>query len=381
MRAGYLSKELMNAALSCRAFAVAVAALWPFAQARAQSASATPSPPASPPAKPPLEPSFDLAPRRATDTVTLSLEKADLPELVRTMSQMTGKQFVFAAAPRSFEATLISQQKVTVAEAYQAFLSILAANHQSFGLPTTSSSAASALSSLATLAAPASVNYAKIGPEIKITPHLNDSDEVRLDIHETISDLTADPPQGTLGTINYVERAAETTLTVKDGHTVVIGGLVRDKLTRTSTKVPLFGDIPLLGLLFRSSKETVEKDNLVLILTPHIIRDEDDMRRIFEERMQERQEFLDHYFVFRDEAPPYFDPSRGSGLLAALRASHRDLEARRLLEDPAPPASPPAHKPRPALDLPSSQLLSPQAAPSPSVQGTSAPRAIERMEK
>ena len=76
-----------------------------------------------------IDASLDHAPRRPDELVTLSLENADLSDLVRTMSEMTGKRFVVAAAPKSFQATVVSPQKVTVAEAYQAFLTILAANH------------------------------------------------------------------------------------------------------------------------------------------------------------------------------------------------------------------------------------------------------------
>ena len=135
---------------------------------------------------------------------------------------------------------------------------------------------------------------------------------------ETISDIGA--THGTLGTVDFTERGAQTTLTVKDGHTAVIGGLVRDRVVHSATKIPLLGDIPVIGALFRSTLDQAEKGNLVLVLTPHIIRSEDDMRRIFEQRMQERQEFLDHYFVFRDGTPVGFDPARGHGLLAELRA-------------------------------------------------------------
>ena len=115
-----------------------------------------------------------------------------------------------------------------------------------------------------------------------------------------------------------------------------------------TTKVPLLGDIPVLGALFRSTIDTVEKDNLVLVLTPHIIRNEDDMRHIFEVRMQERQEFLDHYFVFRDGPPIGFDPARGHGLLASLRESYGEVAERRRLESQVPQTvvTAPIHGPR-----------------------------------
>ena len=127
-------------------------------------------------------------------------------------------------------------------------------NAASYGSPSLSGTAGgTAASALSLYSAPASQNYGKIGPQIKVTPHIDDSEDVRLDVTETISDLTGEPPQGTLGTINFTERGASTTLTVKDGHTAVIGGLVKDKVTHYAVKVPLLGDIPILGALFRST--------------------------------------------------------------------------------------------------------------------------------
>ncbi|HEY8042581.1 MAG TPA: type II secretion system protein GspD, partial [Polyangiaceae bacterium] len=215
--------------------------------------------------------------------------------------------------------------------------------------------------------------------------HLDDSDDVRLDVEESISDLTSDPPQGTLGTVNFVERGATTTLTVKDEHTVVIGGLVRDKVLHYASKVPLLGDIPILGALFRSTHDTIEKDNLVLVLTPYIVRDDGDMRRIFERRMQERQEFLDHYFVFRDGPEPGFNPSPGHGLLAEIRATHAELAERQRLEAP-PPDTIVTHTPRPSLDLPTGQpgvaSAQPGSVPSvPNVNVAPAVRTLDRVEK
>jgi general secretion pathway protein D len=252
-------------------------------------------------------------------------------------------------------------------------------NAASFSLPA-SGAAGAAASSLLPVSAPATQNYQAIGPEIKVTPHLNDSDDVRLDVSETISDVTSGP-QGTLGTIDFLERAATTTLTVKDGHTAVIGGLVRDKVTHRTVKVPLLGDIPVLGALFRSKLDDIDKGNLVLVLTPHIIRTEDDMRRVFEERMQERQEFLDHYMVFRDGPPVGFHPARGHGMLFEVRASDREIEERRRFAPP-PPEATPAHEPRAPIDLPSARAaIAGPNAPALNVLNVQAPpRSIERVE-
>ncbi len=222
-------------------------------------------------------------------------------------------------------------------------------------VPSATGAASATASSYLPYSAPATQNYGKIGPMLQVTPHLNDSDDVRLDVEETISDLTPDPPQGTLGTVNFIERHAMTTMTVKDGSTAVIGGLVRDTVQHTATKVPILGDLPLLGVFFRSTSDIISKANLVLVLTPHIIRDEGDMKRVVGKRMEERQQFLDHYLLFHDDtgAPVGFDPRRGHGLLGEIQEdASKILEERTLAADAAlrPAAD---HEERPALDLPS----------------------------
>jgi general secretion pathway protein D len=266
----------------------------------------------------------------------------------------------------------------TPAELHVQLNTSLQRNAPSYGVPgTTGAGSSTAASAFAMYSAPASANYGKIGPQIKVTPHIDESDEVRLDVTETISDLGA--THGTLGTVDFTERGAQTTLTVKDGHTAVIGGLVRDRVVHSATKIPLLGDIPVIGALFRSSLDTTEKGNLVLVLTPHIIRSEDDMRRIFEQRMQERQEFLDHYFVFRDGPPVGFDPARGRGMLATLRASYEDVAARKRLEAPALGSTVAAHEPHEAMSMPNGHAEL-QAQPA-KLDVTPPARTIERVEK
>jgi general secretion pathway protein D len=272
-------------------------------------------------------------------------------------TSIPGLGFFLDAFATSSDADILSTPHVLATDNTPADIKVqlhtsLQKNAASYALPSAGAAGSSAASALFPVSAPASSNYVPIGPEIKVTPHLNESDDVRLDVAETISDLTGQPPQGTLGTIDYVERAATTTLTVKDGHTAIIGGLVRNRVLHSATKVPLLGDIPILGALFRSTHDEVAKDNLVLILTPHIIRTEDDMRRVFEARMQERQEFLDHALAFGSEGPVGFDPARGRGLLGEVRASHRETRERRELESAPPPSDVANHDAHPPLDLP-----------------------------
>jgi general secretion pathway protein D len=193
-----------------------------------------------------------------------------------------------------------------------------------------------------------------IGTKVKIVPHLNDSDEVRLEVTEEISDVTGQQPIGSLGVVPFSKRTAQTQLVVQDQQTVVIGGLVRNRVARTDTKIPLLGDIPVLGALFRSSSSSLQKSNLILVLTPYIVREQSDLRTVFERKMQERQEFLDHYFVFSDqteyEAPK--DYSRTNGLLEEIRQSFQQIDEQRRLEDLMRPRGMRGHVPGQPLELP-----------------------------
>jgi general secretion pathway protein D len=225
--------------------------------------------------------------------------------------------------------------------------------------------------------APAAMNYKPLGPQIKITPHLNESDDVRLDIVETISDTTG-VPEGALGTLPFTERGATTTLTVHDQKTAVIGGLVADKISHETVKIPFLGDIPLLGFLFRHTNDTKEKTDLVLVLTPYIIRDQEDMRRIVERRMQERQDLLDHQALFSDrpwrEAP--FERTRG--LLGSIRHTTKMLAEQQEREDALLPRPPKTHEPTEPIELPPTAVVSgAPAAPEPK----SPPVAAARVER
>src|SRR5690606_26175732 len=104
------------------------------------------------------------------------------------------------------------------------------------------------------------------GNRIKITPHVNESSQVRLELE--LESSAPGAPQGALGAIPITRRVTTTTLVVKDQQTVVIGGLTREEFTTARTKVPVLGDLPVLGFLFRSSTTEKRKTNLLLVLTP-----------------------------------------------------------------------------------------------------------------
>jgi general secretion pathway protein D len=189
-----------------------------------------------------------------------------------------------------------------------------------------------------------------VGIKIKVTPHINNANQVRLELEQESSDTGA--PTGALGAVPIIKRTANTTITVDDQQTVVIGGLTRDEQSRSEKKVPILGDIPVLGFLFRSTTNEKKKANLMLVLTPYIVRDQADLRKVFERKMQERQEFLDRYFVFAgtDWSAPK-DYSRANGLVENIRQSYFKVEEQiRLLKESEPTQR--DHTPGAAIDLP-----------------------------
>jgi general secretion pathway protein D len=192
-----------------------------------------------------------------------------------------------------------------------------------------------------------------VGTKIRVVPHINDSNEIRLEIDEEISEAGA-PLEGSLGAIPINKRTAKTTVVVQDQQTVVIGGLIRNAIRRGTSRIPILGDLPLIGILFRSESRTVERRNLLLFLTPYVIRDQSDLRRIFERKMRERQEFLDRYFVFSEsqEYRPPIDYTRTNGLVEEIRQSIRELRVQAEIESRAIPRPPPPHTVSPPIELP-----------------------------
>ena len=101
----------------------------------------------------------------------------------------------------------------------------------------------------------------------------------------------------TISQIDIDRSVGELNIILRDGQTAAIGGLVDTTTRKEDSRVPLLGDMPVLGALFRNTNHRTQRSNLLLFLTPYIIRDQSDFRRIFERKMQERQEFLDRYFA------------------------------------------------------------------------------------
>ena len=130
-------------------------------------------------------------------------------------------------------------------------------------------------STLSTTGTTTSVDRKDIGITLKLKPQISEGDYIRLDINQEISAVKSNKGQAV--DLVTTKRAAKTTVVVKDGETVVIGGLIQDQENSSDSKVPLLGDIPGLGWLFKTTTKTRNKTNLIILLVPHIVRNGSDM--------------------------------------------------------------------------------------------------------
>jgi general secretion pathway protein D len=158
--------------------------------------------------------------------------------------------------------------------------------------------------------------------KLDLTPHLSDESEIRLEIEGTIDDVAASGDTASGGPITN-NRAIKTTVVVHDGETVVLGGLQKESAIDTLEKVPLIGDVPVLGMLFRTHTKKRTKQDLLIVLTPYVIRDEGDLRRIAEQREDERRELEQRATMFDDPSADgiHIDYARKRGLLAEINAA------------------------------------------------------------
>ena len=124
-----------------------------------------------------------------------------------------------------------------------------------------------------------------VGVTLEITPQILEGDRVRMDIRQEISSLV-DTPQDVLVELGPTtnKREATTTIIVSDRQTVVIGGLIRDDETRVIRKIPLLGDIPLLGWFFKFKSKRIIKSNLLIFLTPYIVHEPQDLDDLRDEK-------------------------------------------------------------------------------------------------
>jgi general secretion pathway protein D len=144
-----------------------------------------------------------------------------------------------------------------------------------------------------------------VGIILRLTPHIHESEFVTLDIYQEASALKeASLLLATTIGPTTTKRSTRTNVLVKNGDAVLLGGLMQEQVNVTQNKVPLLGDIPLLGRLFRFDSVTKKKTNLLIMLTPHIIKDPSDMVGRTLEKAERLQKQYDKMKTDADKALP-----------------------------------------------------------------------------
>ncbi len=133
---------------------------------------------------------------------------------------------------------------------------------------------------------------------LKVTPQINESDYVTLEVFQEVSEVEEDSQGLDPAQSGFItsKRTAETTVLVANNQTIVIGGLMGHTNTNVETKVPILGDLPLIGVLFRGRREVSRKTNMLIFLTPHVINEPADLEEVYRIKMLQRQEFVRRFY-------------------------------------------------------------------------------------
>jgi general secretion pathway protein D len=189
-----------------------------------------------------------------------------------------------------------------------------------FGLPAAGGAAGSAV--------PGSIGQniqrEKLNLTLNVTPHISSNDSVRLELEQETKDIGDKDPE--LGP-TWTERKLKTQVVVHDQESVVIGGLIQERDVYNVTKVPLLGDIPILGYLFKYSTKSKRKTNLLILLTPYIIKDQLDLMTIRERKNREYHEFTAAFSSLNDaKYEPRIDYRRKRGVVEEINRAIQSVE-------------------------------------------------------
>ncbi|RIK66790.1 MAG: hypothetical protein DCC65_08665 [Planctomycetota bacterium] len=222
------------------------------------------------------------------------------------------------------------------------------------------------------------VTYTDVGVILNVEPHINPDGFVYMLVEPEISSITDSTIQIAPGSFAPIfnRRTASTNVAVKDGETVVIGGLITTSETESESKVPLLGDVPGLGMLFRTTNRLKNRTELMIALTPKVVRTVEDARRLSIEKRDESGIITDEM-----KQSPLFDRLR---IEPPAETQIEDFETLPGQEEDmilqAPPVEtaqpllqpPPVVSPRPVMQTPPGQMVPvtppqvpPQAPPSP----------------
>ncbi|MFZ3234494.1 MAG: type II secretion system protein GspD, partial [Stellaceae bacterium] len=128
-----------------------------------------------------------------------------------------------------------------------------------------------------------SVDYHETGVIMQVTPRVNTGGLVTLDIAQEVSDVAAAATNTVSGSPTFDDQVFRTRVAVQDGQTVGLAGLIRDNVSEGNTGLPFLKDIPVLGTLFSTQGNSRMRTELLVLITPHVVRDQRDARALTED--------------------------------------------------------------------------------------------------
>jgi general secretion pathway protein D len=142
-----------------------------------------------------------------------------------------------------------------------------------------------------------SFEYRDVGKILKVTPHVTEGGRVRMLINLEVSAIDQTATLATSSTLPVsLKRTVDTTVIVRDNQTIVIGGLIDETTTISETKVPVLGDVPILGWLFRNKSDSTEKTNLYVFLTPRVIKTPNEAASVLQEKQEHMNQIQEGSF-------------------------------------------------------------------------------------
>ncbi len=165
-----------------------------------------------------------------------------------------------------------------------------------------------------------------VGVTLRVTPQISEGETLRLNIFQEITEVSPNPATGDPDEVGVAlsNRKIENTVVVNDGETVAIGGLIDESYTETERGVPFLRDVPYLGWLFKTKTESLRKTNLLIFLTPHIIRNADDLERETIRKRLELEERVGNEHAFA-ELEDWNRPTGGRDFAVAEELTRHSL--------------------------------------------------------
>ncbi|MDD3667052.1 MAG: hypothetical protein PHQ65_17460, partial [Bacteroidales bacterium] len=128
-----------------------------------------------------------------------------------------------------------------------------------------------------------SFDIKEVGIELTVTPHINRGNQIDMEVFQTINALQSYDAKE--GTANMSNREVKTNVSLADGETLILGGFIEERTTKTENKIPLLGDLPFLGKAFRKKQNNKEKVELLIFLTPKVLDTVEDVKVALKEKI------------------------------------------------------------------------------------------------